>query len=279
MNATETSDDLVPLQETAETSGFDVVLRGYDRRQVDDYLDRVEVALTEADERHAADGQRITTLEQQVAEVQQQLVAAERRASGQPEPASLLTARLAEMLRLAEEESVALREEARGEAERIIGAAKQQAARESSERDAALRKREQEVAKASEIAEAATLQAQKDVEALRAKAQADAEAQRKAAEQEARTVRGDARQEADKLVEQARHDVAAMHEQARAEAAAMTAEARRQVDDLAAQRDAIAQQLQTLRDAVAAAVAPLGASAQVAAAPPPAGGSTRMTRD
>jgi DivIVA domain-containing protein len=264
----DTPEDLVPLQENSEATGFDVVLRGYDRRQVDDYLDRVDVALTEGEERHAQDAQRITALEQQVAEVQQTLVAAERRAAGQPEPASLLTARLAELLRLAEEVAAALREEARAEAERIIGVAKQQAARESSERDAALRKREQEVAKAAEAAETATLQAQRDAEALRTKAQKEAEAQRQAAEQEARTVRTDARREAEKMVETARTDVQATHEQARAEAAAVTAQARRQVEELVAQRDAIALQLQTLRDAVAAAVAPLGGPTLVAQAPP-----------
>ena len=89
MTTADFPDDLVPLQETAETSGFDVVLRGYDRRQVDDYLDRVEVALTEADERHAQDGERISALEKQVAQVQQELADTSRRAAGQPEPASL----------------------------------------------------------------------------------------------------------------------------------------------------------------------------------------------
>ncbi|MEX2291757.1 MAG: DivIVA domain-containing protein [Mycobacteriales bacterium] len=275
MSPADTPDDLVPLQDNADAGGFDVVLRGYDRRQVDDYLDRVEVALGDADERHAQDGQRITALEEHVAKQAAALSAAERRASGQSEPGSLLTARLAEMLRLAEEEAASVRAEARGDAERMVAAAKQQAARESTERDAALRKREEEVARASEGAEAATLQAQRDVEALRAKASADAQAQTQAAAQEARTVRDDARKEADKLVTQAREDVQALHEQARREAAAMTAEARRQVEELSAQRDAIAGQLQTLRDAVSAAVAPLSGPPRQ----PGPSGPTRGTRD
>ncbi|MCY7364444.1 MAG: DivIVA domain-containing protein [Frankiaceae bacterium] len=271
MTTADFPDDLVPLQQTAEASGFDVVLRGYDRRQVDDYLDRVEVALTEADERHAQDGERITALEKQVAQVQQELADSARRASGQPEPASLLTARLAEMLRLAEQEAAAIRAEATAEAEGVVGVAKSQAARESSERDAALRKREQDVARAAETAESSTLQAQKDSEALRARAQTEADELRKAAEQEARTVRGDARTEAEKVVGQARQDVQVLHEQARQEAAAMTAEAGRQVEELSAQRNAIAGQLQNLRDAVSAAVAPLGGSPVQAG-----GGSVRV---
>jgi len=271
MTTADFPDDLVPLQETVESTGFDVVLRGYDRRQVDDYLDRVEVALTEADERHAQDGARISAVDKQVAQVQQELADTQRRADGQPEPASLLTARLAEMLRLAEQEAAAIREQASGEAERVVGAAKQQAARESSERDAALRTREKEVARASETAERSTLQAQKDAEALRARAQTEADQMRKAADQEARTVRGDARTEAEKLVGQARQDVQVLHEQARQEAAVMTAEARRQVEELSAQRNAIAGQLQNLRDAVSAAVAPLGGSPVQAG-----GGSVRV---
>ena len=271
MTTADFPNDLVPLQETAEASGFDVVLRGYDRRQVDDYLDRVEVALTEADERHAQDGERISALEKHVAQVQQELADTSRRASGQPEPASLLTARLAEMLRLAEQEATAIRAEATTEAESVVGVAKAQAARESSERDDALRKREQEVARAAETAESSTLQAQTDAEALRARAQAGADELRTAGEQEARTVRGDARAEAEKVVGQARQDVQVLHEQARHEAAAMTADAGRQVEQLLAQRDAIAGQLQNLRDAVSAAVAPLGGSPVQAG-----GGSVRV---
>ena len=53
-------EDLLPVTPDEQPSGFDVVLRGYDRRQVDDYLDRVEVALQEADARHAHDTARIS---------------------------------------------------------------------------------------------------------------------------------------------------------------------------------------------------------------------------
>ncbi|MGI8537471.1 MAG: DivIVA domain-containing protein, partial [Mycobacteriales bacterium] len=56
-------DDLLPLDHE-QGVGFDVVrFGGYDRRQVDDYLDRVEVALTEADQRHADDRERLAALQ------------------------------------------------------------------------------------------------------------------------------------------------------------------------------------------------------------------------
>ena len=45
MTTSDTQTDVAPQQEAVESTGFDVVLRGYDRRQVDDYLDRVEIAL------------------------------------------------------------------------------------------------------------------------------------------------------------------------------------------------------------------------------------------
>src|SRR4051794_40739133 len=80
-------EQLVPLSDDEQPSGFDVVLRGYDRRQVDDYLDRVEAALNDADARHAEDAQRLTALESQVIDMHDRLADAERRAEGRPEPA------------------------------------------------------------------------------------------------------------------------------------------------------------------------------------------------
>jgi DivIVA domain-containing protein len=77
-------DQLVPLADSGEASGFDVVLRGYDRRQVDDYLDRVEAALNDADARHAEDAQRLAALEGRVTDLDAQREDAERRAAGLP---------------------------------------------------------------------------------------------------------------------------------------------------------------------------------------------------
>jgi len=120
-------DQLVPMGDTGEASGFDVVLRGYDRRQVDDYLDRVEAALNDADARHAEDAHRLTALEQQVAELRERLADAERRAEGRPESAAATGDRIAAMLRLAEEESAAIRGAAEQEAAAARAAAEQEA--------------------------------------------------------------------------------------------------------------------------------------------------------
>jgi DivIVA domain-containing protein len=231
--------DLVPLSDDPPPSGFDVVLRGYDRRQVDDYLDRVEVALTEADDRHAEDAHRLSALEATAADLHERLGDAERRAAGLPEAASVTGDRIAAMLRLAEEEAAAIRTAAREEADSATAA-----------RDAELDQREQELRRSAEQADQATLQAQKDAEAIRAAARRDAE-----------ELRAEAAEHADGVRQQADEDVRLLHEAGRQEAAAMTAEARRQVEELSRQRDAIAAQLQNLRDTLSGAVGPLSAPA------------------
>ena len=44
-------DDLLPMHEDEPAGDFDIVLRGYDRRQVNDHLARFEAALGEAHDR------------------------------------------------------------------------------------------------------------------------------------------------------------------------------------------------------------------------------------
>ena len=54
-----TGPDLVRMDEP-DGGDFDVVLRGYDRRQVLDYIARVDLALSDADRMHQEDGERIS---------------------------------------------------------------------------------------------------------------------------------------------------------------------------------------------------------------------------
>lgn len=232
-------EQLVPLSDDEQPTGFDVVLRGYDRRQVDDYLDRVEAALNDADARHAEDAQRLAALESQVVDMHERLADAERRAEGRPEPAPVAGDRIAAMLRLAEEEAAAIRDAARQEAERIVADAQLRAGQETAQRTAELDRREQDIATAVDDAAALRREAQEDADAIRAKAEEHAAATRQQAQEELRS----------------------MHEAGQLEAAAMTAEARRQVEDLSRQRDAIAAQLQSLRDTLTGAVGPLSTAA------------------
>ncbi|MBK5307183.1 MAG: DivIVA domain-containing protein [Frankiaceae bacterium] len=230
-------DQLVPLSDDDQPNGFDVVLRGYDRRQVDDYLDRVETALNEADARHAEDAGRLAALESQVTDMHERLADAERRAAGRPEPAPVAGDRIAAMLRLAEEEAESMRTAATDEAERIVADAQLRAGLESAKQSSELDRREQEITARAEEAAALRQQAQQEADAIRARAEDDAVSTRQQAQEELRR----------------------MHEAGQLEAAAMTSEARRQVEELSRQRDGIAAQLQSLRDTLSGAVAPLSA--------------------
>src|SRR3954451_15783675 len=152
-------DDLLPMHEDEPAGDFDIVLRGYDRLQVNDHLARFEAALGEAHDRAAEDATRIAALERQVTEQHERLVDAERRAAGRPEPVPVAGDRIAAMLRLADEEATALRDAARQEAERVIGAAQQQATQESAKRSAELDRRERDIASAAEESDAMRRQA------------------------------------------------------------------------------------------------------------------------
>jgi DivIVA domain-containing protein len=110
MTTSDSPTDLAPQQEAVESTGFDVVLRGYDRRQVDDYLTAVEIALSESDDRHARTGSGSPLWSARSSRAGRPSRRPSAGAAGAPEPASLLTARLAQMLHLAEEEAAALRD-------------------------------------------------------------------------------------------------------------------------------------------------------------------------
>ena len=223
--------DLLPLHDEAEPSSFDRALRGYDIRQVNDYLDRVEVALGEADARHTEDGERLAAQERELVALRQRLEQAEQRAAGRPEPASLVGERLARMLALAEEEAAAIREQASGEAEALLASARAAAAREQAERTAILETREAEVEGAAAAADQLRLDAQRDAEAMREASQRQADEVLRAAQTSAERLSGQAREHADGLVgsaeasaaqlrAQADEDVRRMHDDARDEAAA-----------------------------------------------------------
>jgi cell division septum initiation protein DivIVA len=250
-------EDLVRMEDH-EGGGFDVVLRGYDRRQVEDYIQRVELTLGDADRMHREDGDRIHALEEELATAKLALGEAERRASGLPEPASLVGERLATMLRLAEEE-----------AEELVEHAREKAAKSTAERTAELERREQEVATSGVEADRLRLEAQEDAKALRARAQQEADELLREAQAQADEVLAAAQDEAGKRRRTAEEDIEILHDDARAKAAALVADAERQADDLVAdaeqrveelarQRDAIAAQLEELRRSLSTAMKPLG---------------------
>lgn len=100
---------------TSSTLPFDLAYRGYARNQVDAYLAEVEVAFAE-------NAKRVDELEQDVARLRRQLADHD-----SPGPAGV-GARLAEMLRLAEEEAERLRRDAHREGDQIVADARARAA-------------------------------------------------------------------------------------------------------------------------------------------------------
>ena len=282
--------DIVPLAPDDEPAGFDVALRGYDRSQVNDYLERVEVALNEADQRHAQDIARVGSVEQELAAVRQQLAEAERNASGEAPTPTMVGERVATLLRLADEEAAAVRAGAQGEADSLLEQARRIIERESSERKAALDRRDRETAGTAQSAENQRQQAQRDAEVVRGRAERDAAGAVDAAKRQGETMVLGARKEAQATADQARAVAQQVHQQAQDEAATMTREARRQVEELSRQRDAIARQLQQLRDTLAGVMGsvssqadpspaqgqPVGASA---GPPAPSSGSVQVATE
>lgn len=241
------SDDLVTMDDP-ESGGFDVVLRGYDRHQVEDYIRRVELALGDADRLHQEDGERIAALEEEIGKLRLALAESERRAAGQPDPASIVGERLATMLRLAEEE-----------AEQIVTQARERAERSHAERSAELAAREAAVAGASEAASRTRMEAQQDAQGLRDKARQEADVLLQSARSQADQLLSSATEEADQRRRTAEEDINILYDEARAREGERAAEAQAQLEELSRQRDAIAGQLEELRRKLAEAMRPLGA--------------------
>jgi cell division septum initiation protein DivIVA len=239
-------DELVPLDEQQDGGGFDVVLRGYDRRQVEDYIHRVELALGEADRNHREDFERITELEADLLSARSQLADAERRLEGRPEAPSAVGERIASLLRLAEEE-----------ADEIVAQARERAAKSTSERNAELDAREARIVGAAAEADRVRLEAQQDAESLRAKAEEEASRLVRDAERDAEDLLRVAIEEAERRKRTAEEDIRILHDDARQEGRAIVEDARAEVEDLRAQREAITKQLDELRATLAKAMQPL----------------------
>lgn len=104
---------------TSSSQPFDLVHRGYACNQVDAYLAAVDAAFTE-------NAQRIDDLENKLTRLRQELADHKRR--NRP-GATSMGDRIAELLRLAEQEAAQLRRDARTEREQVIADARARAAR------------------------------------------------------------------------------------------------------------------------------------------------------
>ncbi|GII95697.1 hypothetical protein [Sinosporangium siamense] len=204
-----------------QEDSFEVVMRGYSRRQVHDYMVRTRNQVRDLEERLA---RAIDQAEQGRIE----LAEARRRLAEAPQDYDELSQRLAQILKLGEEEAAAKRETADAEAAKTRDEAAQEAeqvltsAREQSEQvlSAAQNEAERRVGEATAAAER-----------MLAQAGSDAEETLNAARAEADDTLRTARAEADRLVTTARHEAESTVENARAEADSTLTAARNEAED------------------------------------------------
>ncbi|MDQ1286614.1 MAG: hypothetical protein QG622_179 [Actinomycetota bacterium] len=217
------------LQGTMQEDSFEVVMRGYNRRQVDDYVLQCQ--------HHIRDlAQRLALAEQEIDRVRTEAVMAVEKASAKPVHEEV-SDRLAQILRLANEEAERERTNAAEEIAvlRAEVLADSQNLREQAHRDA-------EEVRRQVIAESDALRARAEVETetLCQRVEAETEVLRETVEREAAETRARAEAEAERVLTDAR--VAAEQDVAQARAVAQQfeetsrSEAERRV--LAAQRRA-----------------------------------------
>ncbi|WP_196450797.1 hypothetical protein [Planomonospora sp. ID82291] len=198
---------------------FEVVMRGYSRRQVHDYMIRTRNQIRDLEERVA---RAIDQAEQSRLE----LAEARRRLSDAPQDYDELGQRLSQILKLGEEEAAAkrevadaeanrLREEAAAEAERLVGSARERA---EGILTAAQQEAERRVTEATATAEQLLSQAGGDAEETLGAARAEAEETLARARNEAERTIGSARHEAERTLESARAEAEETLTRARNEA-------------------------------------------------------------
>ena len=223
----DTRDELIPFR-----TGFDQVWHGYDRGQVQQYMQSVdtEVRMLAADrDAAAAHGEELTRQLEQAREENRQLRGQVNRISRSPIDAEALTERLGHMLQLAQAEADEILTRARAAAANMQAAARQaddQRRRRHDRLVAELDERRRELEaehrdvlrRATEQAERTTREADErrrelDEAAATARAQADAEAQaalaasRAAATREIDELTTTAQRDAARMVGTAKHEV------------------------------------------------------------------------
>jgi len=200
---------------------FEVVMRGYSRRQVHDYMDRHRHQIRDLEERL---GRAIDQAEQSRIE----LAEVRRRLSDAPQDYDELGQRLSQILKLGEEEATSkkevaeaealkLREDAAMEAERLITSAQDRA---ESILNAAQQEAERRVTEATSAAEQMLSQAGNDAEETLNAARTESEDTLRGARTEADRMITSARKEAERTVQEARAEADSALSAARAEAEA-----------------------------------------------------------
>ncbi|WP_214413263.1 hypothetical protein [Sphaerisporangium fuscum] len=216
-----------------EDLGFEVVMRGYSRRQVHEHMARTRNQIRDLEERLA---RAIDQAEQGRIE----LAEARRRLAEAPQDYDELGQRLSQILKLAEEEAISkretadaeatkVREDAISEAERILSAAQGEAERRVHEATAAA---ERLLAQAGSDAEETLGAARSESEETLRNARAEADRLLTAAQHEAERLVNEAAAQGEATLSSAKADAEATLESARNEAAETLAAAERRAASL-----------------------------------------------
>ncbi|TDD49139.1 hypothetical protein E1286_14215 [Nonomuraea terrae] len=214
---------------------FEVVMRGYNRRQVHDYIIRTRNQIRDLEE-------RLARALDQAEQGRIELAEARRRMVETPQSYEDLSPRLAQILRLGEEEAQAKREDAEAEAAALREAAKTEADRLlTSSRETA----DKILTSAQAEAERRVGEATQAAERMLAQAGADAEEQRGAARAEAEEVQRESRAEAEHLLSSSQAEAEHVLSSARTEAEQLLQSANAQAEQLVTGAHAEAEQLVT----------------------------------
>lgn len=195
---------------------FDLVFRGYDRRQVDERLSYLASELRSAE----AALRRADHTEAELRQLRQQVSAHNENTFG---------FRVEKILRLAEEEAKEARDQANAEAD----AHRREVEQEIAERTAAMEQQERELADKRASVE-------RQLQAMRAQAERDADGVRVAAEQQAGALREQVQSECDQLRAETERELARRRD-----------EMQRRIDELIGVRDRLGGQLRQAQDAIA----------------------------
>jgi cell division septum initiation protein DivIVA len=203
---------------------FEVVMRGYNRRQVHDYMMRTRNQIRDLEERLA---RAIDQAEQGRVE----LAEARRRMVEAPQNYEDLSPRLAQILRLGEEEAAQKRADAEAEAASVRDAATSEADRLlTTSRETA----DKVLTSAQAEAERRVNDATQAAERMLAQAGADAEEQLNAARSEAEEVLRESRAEAERLLAAAQDESDQLLKSANAQADQLLSNARGEADAMVA---------------------------------------------
>ena len=197
-------------------AAFDVVLRGYDKRQVDERLRFLGAELTVANNALRVAGERATLLEDALSE-------ARSTPAGEPSGDSHFGARVEKILKLAEDEAREVRSQADAAAVELVEQARAQAA----EQDNALQRRWAELDNARQEMEQARQEVNRECEQVREQARAEADQIRTAVTHQADQLFTAARADAEKVGNAAHAEAEQLIAQAKAEAEQLVAQAKR----------------------------------------------------